>query len=151
MDKTNSASPVSLDSLTARLRKAEWRVTRIHGEHLRQHGVNMYQAMSLIYIATLGETETVNQRSIEKFLYLSNPGVSKIISHLEQQGYVRRETAPSDARSYRLVATESGTRFAEELSKAITESDRVILSPLSAEEQLQLLTLLGKIGDSQSL
>lgn len=151
MDKTNSASPVSLSSLTSRLRKAEWRVTRIHGEYLRQHGVNMYQAMSLIYIATLGETETVNQRSIEKFLYLSNPGVSKIISHLEQQGYVRRETAPSDARSYRLIATEEGVRFARVLSDAIAESDRVMLSPLSDQEQLQLLSLLARIGDAQTL
>ena len=46
-----SAAP---DGLTSRLRKMEWRVTRIHSEVLQSYGVNMYQAMSLIYIAWYG-------------------------------------------------------------------------------------------------
>ena len=140
-----SVHPYSVASL---LRKTEWRVTRLHGEALRRHGVNMYQAMSLIYIATYGETETVNQRSIEKYLYLSNPGVSKIISFLEKEGYVVRNPDPRDARSYLLAATESGRAFAAVLDAAIQEADREIFAPLSPAEQRTYMKLMEKIGDA---
>ena len=140
-----SAAP---DGLTSRLRKMEWRVTRIHSEVLQSYGVNMYQAMSLIYLAWYSRTESVNQRSIEKYLYLSNPGVSKIISFLENSGYVRRDPDPKDARSYLLSATESGQEFATVLNQAILESDDRIMAPLSAAERKTMMNLLAKIGES---
>ncbi|MDD6023631.1 MAG: MarR family transcriptional regulator [Oscillospiraceae bacterium] len=143
----NTAMP---DSLTSRFRPMEWRVTRFHDEALRPFGLNMYQAMSLIYIAWYGRDEAINQRSIEKFLYLSNPGVSKIISILEKKGYVVRLPEPSDLRSYRLRATESGIAFAQELNEAILRADRKILEPLTEEEQKTMLMLLGKIGSTDS-
>lgn len=143
----NTAMP---DSLTSRFRRMEWRVTRFHDEALRPFGLNMYQAMSLIYIAWYGRDEAINQRSIEKFLYLSNPGVSKIISILEKKGYVVRLPEPSDLRSYRLRATESGIAFAQELNRAILEADKKIFEPLTEEEQKTMLMLLGKIGSADN-
>ena len=140
-----SAAP---DSLTSRLRKMEWRVTRVHSEVLRSYGVNMYQAMSLIYIAWYGQTQSVNQRSIEKYLYLSNPGVSKIISFLENAGYVRRDPDPRDARSYLLSATEQGKEFARVLNQAVLESDDRIMAPLDAAERKTMMELLARIGES---
>lgn len=140
-----SAAP---DSLTSRLRKMEWRVTRIHSQVLQEHGVNMYQALSLIYIAWYGQRETVNQRSIEKYLYLSNPGVSKIISFLEHAGYVRRDPDPRDARSYLLSATPAGREFAQVLNHAILDSDDQIMAPLSPEERKTMMDLLDRIGKS---
>ena len=136
------------DSLTSRLRKMEWRTTAAHTDALRPHGVNMYQAMSLIYIAWYGRTEAVNQRTIERYLYLSNPGVSKIISFLEREGYVEREMDPRDARSYLLHATPAGEEFARQLNRAILEADRAIMGPLSAQEERTLLRLLDKLGSS---
>ena len=126
----------------------EWWVTKLHSQALKPLGVNMYQAMSLIYISWYGKTEAVNQRTIEKYLYLSNPGVSKIISFLEREGYVERNPDPRDARSYILRATEAGDRFARDLNAAIQEADKEILAPLTAREQAQMLSLLDKVGQS---
>ena len=134
------------DSFASRMRKMEWLVTKTHDEALKKHGVNMYQAMSLIYIAWYGKTRAVNQRAIEKYLYLSNPGVSKIISALERDGYVVRNPDPSDARSYLLQATQKGEDFARVLNEAILESDAVIMKPLTAAEQRTMMKLLEKIG-----
>lgn len=136
------------DSLTSRLRKMEWRVTWAHGEALKKYGVNMYQAMSLIYIAWYGKKEAVNQRAIEKYLYLSNPGVSKIISFLEREGYVERNPDPRDARSYILCTTPQGDDFARKLNGAILESDQVIMQPLTSAERKTMLKLLEKIGEA---
>ncbi len=108
----------------------------------------MYQAMSLIYIAWYGQTQSVNQRSIEKYLYLSNPGVSKIISFLENAGYVRRDPDPRDARSYLLSATEQGEKFARVLNQAVLESDDRIMAPLDAAERKTMMDLLARIGES---
>lgn len=144
-DTMISAAP---DSLTSRLRKMEWRVTRLHGEALRRYGVNMYQAMSLIYIAWYGDLQAVNQRSIEKYLYLSNPGVSKIVGYLEKEGYVVRNPDPRDARSYILRATDEGKLFAQTLNSAILEADEAIMQPLTPEEQRTMLHLLEKVGEA---
>lgn len=144
-DTMISAAP---DSLTSRLRKMEWRVTWAHGEVLRRYGVNMYQAMSLIYIAWYGRSQSVNQRSIEKYLYLSNPGVSKIVGYLEKEGYVVRNPDPKDARSYILRATDKGEAFAQELNRAILESDEIIMQPLTQSERRTMMKLLEKIGEA---
>jgi DNA-binding MarR family transcriptional regulator len=129
----------------------EWRVTRLHGEALRLYGVNMYQAMSLIYIAWYGQTESVNQRSIEQYLYLSNPGVSKIVGFLEKQGYITRTPDPRDARSYLLEATEQGQEFARVLNQAVLDADEKIMEPLSAGERKTMLRLLQKLGESEAI
>lgn len=126
----------------------EWRVTWAHGEVLKRCGVNMYQAMSLIYIAWYGRTQSINQRSIEKYLYLSNPGVSKIVGFLEKEGYIVRNPDPKDARSYVLRATEKGEAFAQELNSAILESDEMIMQPLTAAERKTMMALLEKIGEA---
>lgn len=136
------------DSLTSRFRKMEWRVTWAHGEVLKRYGVNMYQAMTLIYISWYGKTQSVNQRCIEKYLYLSNPGVSKIVGFLEREGYVERNPDPRDARSYLLHATEKGRRFARQLNDAILKSDEIIMQPLDQEERRTMLRLLEKIGEA---
>lgn len=141
----NTTLPTSLASA---FRKMEWRVTKVHDEALKPFGVNMYQAMSLIYVAWYGQKETVNQRSIEKYLYLSNPGVSKIVVFLEREGYITREPDPKDARSYVLTATADGLAFAEKLNEAILKADSIIMEPLDREEQQQLLRLLVKIGQA---
>ncbi len=148
MDISTPSVTAAPDSLTSRFRKMEWLVTKAHDEALKKLGVNMYQAMSLIYIAWYGKNQAVNQRTIEKYLYLSNPGVSKIISSLEQNGYVERNPDPSDARSYLLKATEEGEAFAKTLNDAILGADAVIMKPLTATERRTLMKLLEKIGRS---
>ena len=148
MSDTTLSSTAAPDSLTSRLRKMEWRVTWAHGEVLKRYGVNMYQAMSLIYITWYGRSQSVNQRSIEKYLYLSNPGVSKIVGFLEREGYVQRNPDPKDARSYILRATEKGEVFARALNEAILESDEIIMQPLTQAERKTMMKLLEKIGEA---
>lgn len=123
-------------------------MTFLHGEALKPFGVNMYQAMSLIYISWKGRETSVNQRSIEKYLYLSNPGVSKIIDFLQKEGYVERNPDPRDARSYILRATKKGDEFAQALNEAILESDRILMAPLTGDEQAAMHALLQKIGEA---
>lgn len=148
MEKSTLPMIAQPDSLTSRLRKMEWRVTRLHDEALKPYGVNMYQAMALIYVAAYSQTESVNQRRIEKYLYLSNPGVSKIVVFLEREGYILRTPDPRDARSHLLTTTKSGMEFAQALNEAIHLADTAIFSPLSAEEQSLMLHLLQKIGEA---
>ena len=59
-------------------------LNRENARVLEPYGVTMYQAMSLIYVADHEGERTVNQRAIERFTQLSNPGVTKLITALER-------------------------------------------------------------------
>ena len=54
-------------------------LNRENARVLEPYGVTVYQAMSLIYVADHEGERTVNQRAIERFTQLSNPGVTKLI------------------------------------------------------------------------
>ena len=124
----------------------EWRVTRIHSEVLQQHGVNMYQAMSLIYVADWEGRRTVNQRAIERFTQLSNPGVTKLITGLEKLGLLERTHDPDDARSYALRTTPKGREQVEVFRRIILDTDRELTSALTEEERGTLRALLIKLS-----
>ena len=132
------------------LHKTDYFVSRKKNTALEPYGVTMYQAMSLIYIAQHEDSMDINQRAIERYTKLSNPGVSKLINVLEDLGYVERTTDPSDARSHLLRSTESGREHAAIFLKVIEQADKDITAPLSSEEYAQLKTLLGKLTGHQS-
>ena len=65
-------------------------LNRENARVLEPYGVTMYQAMSLIYVADHEGERTVNQRAIERFTQLSNPGVTKLITALERLELLER-------------------------------------------------------------
>lgn len=67
---------------------------------------------------------------------------------LEKEGYVERNPDPRDARSYILRATDKGETFAQELNRAILESDEIIMQPLTQSERRTMMKLLEKIGEA---
>jgi DNA-binding MarR family transcriptional regulator len=109
----------------------------------------MYQAMSLIYVAEHEEETSVNQRAIERYTRLSNPGVKKLIDALVKLGYVERSLDPSDNRSYILRTTAAGRAQSEVFKVVIAESDARITATLSPSEQESLIRLLEKLTGQQ--
>lgn len=127
------------------LHKADYYVSHRNAKALEPYGVTMYQAMSLIYIAQHEDSMSVNQRAIERYTRLSNPGVSKLVSALVNHGYVERTPDQHDARNYILKTTESGKAQAEIFLAVIENADRETTAKLSAREYAQLAALLNKM------
>jgi DNA-binding MarR family transcriptional regulator len=120
-------------------------LNRENGRVLEPYGVTVYQAMSLIYVADHECHRTVNQRALERYTQLSNPGVTKLVTALEKQGLLERTHDPEDARSYVLRTTEQGRAQCEIFRSLLLDTDRSLTQNLSASEVDQLKLLLHKI------
>lgn len=128
------------------IHRADFLLNRENSAALAPYGVTMYQAMSLIYVADHEQERAVNQRTLENYTQLSNPGVTKLVTALEKLGLLERTHDPDDARSYILRTTERGREQAEVFRALILECDRKETRNLSPEELSQLTYLLHKVS-----
>ncbi len=140
-------TPVNLRETVCHLvHRADFLLNRTNSRALEEYGVSMYQAMSLVYVADWEDRRTVNQRAIERFTQLSNPGVTKLITGLEKLGLLERTHDPEDARSYALRTTEKGREQAELFRSIILDTDREVTAVLTEEECGTLKQLLLKLS-----
>ena len=140
-----AGAPSLRDTISHLIHRADWRIDRENGRMLEPYGVTMYQAMSLIYVADHEEEGSVNQRAIERYTQLSNPGVTKLVSALEKLGLLERHHDPADARSYALRTTPKGRELSGVFRALLLESDRRATEKLSESEREQLTYLLNKL------
>lgn len=138
-----AAPPVTVSDS---LHRADYFASRENSRALEPYGVTMYQAMSLIYVAEHENEMTVNQRAIERYTRLSNPGVKKLIDALERLGYVERLQDPADNRSYMLRTTSAGRAQSEVFKTVVAESDARITAALEPSEKETLIGLLNKLS-----
>ncbi|MES2510380.1 MAG: MarR family transcriptional regulator [Pseudomonadota bacterium] len=68
-----------------------------------------------------------------------------VIGRLEAKGWVRRSADPGDKRRKLMWATDEGAQVALKMKRAVSRAQQRILSPLEADEQVQLSALLGKL------
>ena len=125
--------------------KTDFLLQRESSHALEPYGVTVYQAMSLIYVADHEEKRTVNQRALERYTQLSNPGVTKLVTALEKLGLLERCHDPEDARSYALRTTEKGRQQCEIFRRIILGADALVEQKLTGEEVEQLKGLLLKL------
>lgn len=85
---------------------------------------------------------------LSKALSLPLSTVSRIISMFEEQGLVRRFPDSEDGRVVRVDLTGAGRQLYEAMQSHATRSAQSILDCLTDEEQIILLTLLGKVASS---
>ena len=139
------ASPLLEETICHLIHRADFVLNRENGKKLEPYGVTMYQAMSLIYVADHEQERTVNQRAIERYTRLSNPGVTKLVTALEKLELLERTHDPADARSYILRTTEKGRAQCEVFREVLLRSDDEFAKNLTDDEREQLTNLLHKI------
>lgn len=74
--------------------------------------------------------------------------VSRIVSMFEEQGFAERQPDAEDGRVVRVGLTHVGRQFHEAMHRRIARSAQSILDCLTVEEQIILLTLLGKVASN---
>ena len=109
--------------------------------HLIAEPPTMYRLTRMLYgnpKPTMGE--------LGKALSLPLSTVSRIVSMLEEQGFAKRLPDAEDGRVVRVDLTDDGRQIYEAmLSHGLRNAQRV-LDCLTTEEQMILLTLLGKVA-----
>jgi DNA-binding MarR family transcriptional regulator len=91
--------------------------------------------------------EPLSMRELAERLYLDPSNLTALVDRLEELGLVERQADADDRRVKRLVITEKGVHLSEEIIGAVF-AESSVFDVLDADEQRQLLVLLGKMADS---
>ncbi|ADD28256.1 transcriptional regulator, MarR family [Meiothermus ruber DSM 1279] len=106
-------------------------------------GVSLMQAFALMCIS-----EGIDQPSSLAFVMdASPPGVSQLLASLEERGLVRRELDTSDKRKVRILLTDSGKDFLEQMRERWRAFSRERFGRLSPEELSMITQSYRKIID----
>lgn len=105
----------------------------------RAHGLNTAQFDVLAHI---GAADGISQQELASALLVTKGNISQLLRKLEQQGLVMRRQA---GRTNCLSLTERGQRLFEVVVPEQEAQIADLLTPLSADEQRELLRLLRKL------
>lgn len=77
---------------------------------------------------------------------LTSSSMTAAVDRLESQGLVERKNDPNDRRARLVSLTGKGQKLIERAFKAHSKDMEQIMSPLSEQERITLITLLHKLG-----
>lgn len=117
------------------------RLKQIVGEKAREHGLTPAQFWVLNRIH---EREGMALRELSESLYMDQPTASRVVSALVRQQLVKMTVDPEDRRRGSIVPTGRGRALAKKLERLAHDTRASVEAPLSAEERVQLRSLLLK-------
>jgi DNA-binding MarR family transcriptional regulator len=88
--------------------------------------------------------EPLSMRELAERLYLDPSNLTALVDRLEDLGLVERQADAGDRRVKRLVITPKGVQLSEQIIDAVF-AEGTVFDMLDADEQRQLLDLLGRI------
>lgn len=98
-------------------------------------------------LTVLRATPGLDQSSLARSLGFDKVTVLRVLRGLEQRGLVARSAAPGSRRNLSLALTRAGEQLLKEAQKPAERAYRQLMSPLSAEQQVQLLSLLHQLTE----
>lgn len=111
----------------------------LYDEYAKRHGMLLKTLLvvNVLYYAKGGMT----QREICQRTFQSKQTVNLIIKNLLAENYVTVTELPENKRNKIVQMTEAGRLYCEKVVRHITWAEDTAMSMLSAEEQMQLITL----------
>jgi DNA-binding MarR family transcriptional regulator len=92
----------------------------------------------------------VSQRKIQALLGVDAAGITRVAKQLEQEGMIRRETAPQDNRFTLIYLTDAGRQLYEDVQHKVLELWQQAFVGISHDEVLQLRGNLRRLADNLS-
>ncbi|MDP1655500.1 MAG: MarR family transcriptional regulator [Hylemonella sp.] len=93
----------------------------------------------------LMDTPGVDQVTLANQVAFDAATSGSVIGRLESKGWVRREADAQDRRRRLLWVTAEGEQAVQSMKRAVARVQTKILSPLSDDEQVLFMALLGKL------
>ncbi|MFC0854719.1 MarR family winged helix-turn-helix transcriptional regulator [Halalkalibacter oceani] len=94
----------------------------------------------------LWERDGLTQNQLATFLHKDKTNIARMVSSLEQKGFIRRTHCPDDRRSFELYLTPCGKKLGEKVMPIAEEFDKTVCEGLSNEELAELDRLLSIIN-----
>ena len=131
---TKVHSEESFDAQSVRLMDALTRINRA----IRRHAKTTLTLGNLSALATIVEAVQIRPSDLASKEGIAPATLSRIISNLEQSGYISRESDPDDGRSFFLTATVKGATELIELRQARSAALLAQLRHLDHDDQTVL-------------
>ena len=129
------------------IRRAQQIAVAVFAEHLAAFDVTPVQ---FAILNALMDAPGTDQVSLAARVAFDAATFGSVIGRLETKGWVRREASPQDRRRKLLWLTPKGKKAVIEMAPLVTQAQDLILQPLQAQEQQQLVALLAKLVSAQS-
>ena len=131
---------MTTEELSAHLAAAITDVARL----LIREGVHVNRtALSVLATLRSGPRRITDLAACE---FVSQPGMTTLVSRLEDEGWARRIPDPTDGRAVNVVITKAGERMLEEAIAARTEVLRKRIARLSPDERRALADAIAALG-----
>ena len=131
---------MTAEKLSAQLAAAITDVARL----LIREGVHVNRtALSVLATLRSGPRRITDLAACE---FVSQPGMTTLVSRLEDEGWARRIPDPTDGRAVNVVITKAGERMLEEAIAARTEVLRKRIARLSPDERRALADAIAALG-----
>jgi DNA-binding MarR family transcriptional regulator len=129
------------------IRRAQQIAVAVFAEHLAAFDVTPVQ---FAILNALMDAPGTDQVSLATRVAFDAATFGSVIGRLETKGWVRREASPHDRRRKLLWLTLEGEKAVLTMAPQVAQVQALILQPLQAQEQQQLLGLLAKLVSAQS-
>jgi DNA-binding MarR family transcriptional regulator len=111
-----------------------------------QGGGNGLRGYHFRLLAALDDAAAISQAELGRLTGIDPSDVTAAITLLESLDLIERETDPLDRRRNLVSITEQGRKKLDDLDTLVSDIQNRFLSPLSAAEQTQFLSLLEKVA-----
>lgn len=98
------------------------------------------------YLTALYRHPGITQEELARELNVNKSSVTRQLCVLEEKGYVRRESDPSDKRSLLVYPTEKALELRDRLYRCYRDWNEYLTQDLSDEEKTQLSSLMDRIA-----
>jgi DNA-binding MarR family transcriptional regulator len=115
-----------------------------------EHCIGLHEFEVLLFLAMASPDHALPMTELRRRTPLSQSRVSRVVSGLEAEGLVRRETDPTDSRAINVVLTPQGlTRFTAARPQHQQDMHEHLLSILTDTEIRQLAAITTKLLDAE--
>ena len=125
------------------LRRAHQRHVALFTAAMAHVELTPTQFTALLKSVQLGRT---TQNLLGRHAAMDPATIQGVVQRLTARGLIQRDRDPMDRRTAVLEATPAGIALITEVVACARQAHAAALSPLTPEEQVQLLALLRKIG-----
>lgn len=92
------------------------------------------QALALHYVIVESKNRDVFPKDLEEFLEIKGSSVTSLITNLERNGYIRRESVAHDGRYKKLVLTQQTRSMEEDITERIMDYMRSMFEGIPESE-----------------
>ena len=87
------------------------------------------------------------QRDVAEYAEITTSAVNQAVKSMQAEGYLCKETDPSDRRGSRLYLTDRSIAIAEALHRQLAQADQGVTNLIGAEKEAEMIALLEKVAD----